>query len=63
MSPAFGLEVTNTPGTAKVLGLNLTEPVFFKREIFCFTKKWSAYYCYYSRLSCHIVFGLVLLTS
>ena len=28
-SATFSLEVTNTPGTAKVLGSNLTGPVFF----------------------------------
>ena len=28
-SGTFGLEVTNLPGTLKVLGMNLTEPEFF----------------------------------
>ena len=39
----LGLKVTNTPGTANVLGLNLTGPGFFKREIF-HSKKLSIYY-------------------
>ena len=29
MSLALGLQITNTPGTAKVLGSCLTRPVFF----------------------------------
>ena len=32
-SGTLGLEVTNTPRTAKVVGSNLTRPVFFKREV------------------------------
>ena len=32
----FILEVTNMPGTAIVLGLNLTRTFFFKRKLFCF---------------------------
>ena len=46
VSRTRGLEVTNTPGTSKAIGsnLNLTVPVFFKRKVFRFKKKMSAYH-------------------
>ena len=43
VSGNFGLEVTNRPGTAKVMGSNLIGPLLLKRNLFCF-KKISTYY-------------------
>ena len=57
MSPAFGLELTNTPRMAKVLGLNLTEPViFFQMGNFLFHKKMVGFL-----LLCLCFVGLVLI--
>ena len=40
VSGALGLVVTNTPGTVKVLGSNLTGPVFFFQSV----NKLSSYF-------------------
>ena len=43
VSGTVGLEVTNTPGTAKMLGSNPIGPVFFQPESISFQKKIVAY--------------------
>ena len=51
-----GMEATNVPGTAKVLGLNLTGRAFLQTGN-GFKNNLSAYYCLllFCRLSCHLV--------
>ena len=56
LSGILGLEVTNAPGMADLLGSNLTVPVFFQRGNSQFQKNSRLIIiCIFCRLNCHIV--------